>query len=133
MENNPAPVAPPTLTPVQPVVQKVPLIKRINKWALASLLTFLLGGALLVVIGIIYTLVLFSTASGDQLGWIILAVFILPAGVLFRFIGLVAIISLVLAIISLVKTKGKGNVLAIVMIVASAIFTLFLPRVFVGF
>jgi len=102
----------------------------LNKWAIASLVTLLAGVLLLLLIGLIYATVIITAnpVTGDQAGWNVLAFVILPVGLVQRYIVLFALTSLVLAIISLVKSKGQRNILAITMTVITALMSLQLPN-----
>ena len=105
--------------------------KRLNKWAFASFVTFFGGALLLSFVGLIYAaaIVLPHPVAGDQAGWNVLAFIILPVMAVQRYIPLVALVSLVLGIISIVKARSTHtrNVLGVVMTILSALFVLQLP------
>jgi len=100
-----------------------------NKWAVASLLAFVYGMVLLFFIGLIYAAVIIlpNPVTGDQAGWNVLAFIILPFVAIQKYLVLVALVSLVLGVISIVKAKGRRNVLGIVMSIISGLIALQLP------
>lgn len=113
-----------------PETVMTPPRKRLNKWALASLLTFVIGQALIFMIVLIYAVVTvtLNPVTGDQAGWNLLFVVIAPMMAVKTYGVLIACASLILGIISLFKAKGSRNVLGIVMVVITGLMSLQLPR-----
>jgi len=117
-------------TPTQTTPISISVKKPINKWSLASLLT-LTGGVLVILLislglAISYT----SLHSTDQVFYSVLGLIILPIMATITYSPAVAVFSLVLAIVGLVKAQDHRNVLGIVATVISGLLVLGLPNFF---
>lgn len=101
-----------------------------SKWSLAAFLTLVLGSAITVLIGVVYTavIVLSNPITGPQAGWNVIAFFILPVGVLQRYIVLIGLISLPLIIIGMIKTKKAPNIYEVLVLLFSVLIVLRLPE-----
>lgn len=101
-----------------------------SKWSLAAFLTLVLGSAITVLIGVVYTaiIVLSNPITGPQAGWNVIAFFILPVGVLQRYIVLIGLISLPLIIIGMTKTKKTPNIYEVLVLLFSVLIVLRLPE-----